>query len=114
MARGKTSQDERKNAPPAITVEAREEQLIALATNLAEKQLREGTARSQVIVHYLKLGSTKERLEKELLAKQVELSSAKTEALKSAKKIEELYSKAMEAFSRYRGDNDGEDHPDLY
>lgn len=113
MARG-NKQKEGIISPPAVTVEAREEQLIALATNLAEKQLREGTARSQVIVHYLKLGSTKERLEKELLAKQVELSSAKTEALKSAKKIEELYTKAMEAFSRYRGDSDGEDRQDIY
>lgn len=82
----------------ASTIEGREDQLIALAVDLAEKQLREGTASSQVITHYLKLGSTKDRLEKELLNEQVELAKAKTEALKSAKRVEELYANALSAF----------------
>ena len=60
-----------------MTPEARENQLIYLATNLAEQQLKDGTASSQVITHYLKLGSTKERIEKEILEKQKELISAK-------------------------------------
>ena len=81
----------------ASTVEGRENQLIALAVDLAEKQLREGTASSQVITHYLRLGTTKERLEKELLERQIEMASAKTDALKSAKAIEELYSNAIAA-----------------
>lgn len=89
---------------PGKSVEARENQLISLAVDLAEKQLREGTASSQVITHYLKLGSTKERLEKEILVQQKELITAKTEALHSAKRVEELYADALKAMGRYRGD----------
>lgn len=97
---------------PALTPEARENQLIALATNLAEKQLIEGTASSQVITHYLKLGSTKERIEKEILEKQKELISAKTEALQSAKRIEELYTDAINAMKRYSGHGGEEEYDD--
>lgn len=88
---------------PALTPEARENQMISLAVDLAEKQLMEGTASSQVITHYLKLGSTKERIEKEILEKQKELITAKTEALQSAKRIEELYKDAISAFREYNG-----------
>ena len=94
---------------PALTPEARENQLIYLATELAEQQLRDGTASSQVITHYLKLGSTKERIEKEILEKQKELISAKTETLKSAKRIEELYANAISAMRQYSGHGDEED-----
>lgn len=87
----------------AMTVEGREDQLIALAIDLAEKQLIEGTASAQVITHYLKLGSTKERLEKEILAEQKKLVSAKTEAIQSAKRVEELYSEALKAMKSYNG-----------
>ncbi len=93
---------------PALDPEARENQLISLAVDLAEKQLREGTASSQVITHYLKLGSTKEKLEKEILEKQKELITAKTENLQSVKRIEELYANALAAMKEYRGD-DNED-----
>lgn len=92
----------------ATTPEGRETQLENLAMDLAEKQLREGTASSQVISHYLKLASSKEKLEKKMLEKQLELTQAKTEALKSEKKIEELYSNAISAFRIYNG-SDGED-----
>lgn len=92
---------------PAITTEARENQLIALAIDLAEKQLIEGTASSQVITHYLKLGSTKERIEKEILEKQRELISAKTEAIQSAKSMEDLYKNAIEMMKLYSGADDG-------
>lgn len=95
-----------KDVRPALTPEARENQLISYAVDLAEKQLREGTASSQVITHYLKLGSTKEKIEKEILVKQKELITAKTEALKSAKRIEELYSNAIKAMRSYSGQND--------
>jgi hypothetical protein len=88
---------------PALTPEARENQLIYLATDLAEQQLRDGTASSQVITHYLKLGSTKEKIEKEILLKQKDLISAKTEALQSAKRIEELYANAISAMKKYSG-----------
>lgn len=87
----------------AMTPEAREDQLIALAVDLAEKQLREGTASSSVITHYLKMGSTKERLEKEMLAEQMKLVAAKTEALESAKRVEELYANALSAMREYSG-----------
>jgi hypothetical protein len=88
---------------PAISPEARENQMISLAETLAEQQLRDGTASSQVITHYLKLGSTKERIEREILERQKELITAKTEALQSAKRVEELYANAIAAMKRYSG-----------
>lgn len=94
---------------PALTPEARENQMIALAIDLAEKQLIEGTASSQVITHYLKLGSTKEKIEKEILEKQKELIDAKTEALQANKRIEELYENALNAMKRYSGQAYDED-----
>ena len=92
-----------RNEPPAMTPEARENQLISLAVDLAEKQLKEGRASSQVICHYLKLASSKEKLEKELLEKQVELAAAKTEMIQSAKRTEELYRNALNAMKSYSG-----------
>lgn len=110
MARAKNaSQTNVKKFRPALSPEAREAQLISLATDLAEKQLREGTATSQVISHFLKLGSTKERVEREILEKQKELITAKTEALQSAKHVEELYARALEAMRTYSGHIDEED-----
>lgn len=94
---------------PALTPEARENQMIALAVDLAEKQLIEGTASSQVITHYLKLGSTKERLEKEKLEEENKLLKAKTEALQSQKKTEELFTEAISAFRKYSGKDDRDD-----
>ena len=99
---------------PALTPEARENQLISLAVDLAEQQLREGTASSQVITHYLKLGTTRERLEKELLEREVELKKAKTENLKSAARIEELYENAISAIRRYSGQGAIEDDDEDY
>lgn len=91
---------------PAITDEGRENQLITYAINLAEKQLIEGTASSQVITHYLKLGSTKEKLEQEYLKTQLELTKAKTEAIQSAQRVEELYANALDAMRKYSGNQD--------
>ena len=93
---------------PAAEPEDRENQLISLATRLAEKQLREGTASAQVITHYLKLGSTKEKLEKEKLMEENKLLRAKTEALQTAKKAEEAYVDVLKAMRRYSG-NDSDD-----
>ena len=93
----------RQVQPPAMDPEARENQLISLAVDLAEKQLIEGRASSQVICHYLKLASSKEKLEKELLEKQVELAAAKTEMIQSAKRTEELYLNALNAMRSYSG-----------
>ena len=92
-----------KKSRPALTAEGREKQMISLAIDCAEKQLREGTASSQVITHYLKLASTKNLLEMEKLKKENELLKAKTEAIKSAKSQEELYAKAIAAIRRYSG-----------
>ena len=86
-----------------MTDEGRENEMIYLAEQLAEKQLREGTASSQVIVHYLKLGSSKEKLEKAKLEKEVKLVTAKTESLESQKKSEEMYAKAIKAMQEYSG-----------
>lgn len=77
--------------------------MISLAIELAEKQLMEGTASSQVITHFLKLGSTKEKIEKEILVKQKDLITAKTEQIQSQKRIEELYGDALNAMRRYSG-----------
>lgn len=112
MAKVISSSGSTQNGRPALTPEARENQLIALAVDLAEQQLRDGTASSQVITHYLKLGSTKEKIEKEILEKQKELITAKTERLKSQKRIEELYTDAIAAMRRYSGNNSGNDDYD--
>lgn len=93
----------KKSRPPALSIEDRENQLIARAVDLAEQQLIDGTASSQVITHYLKLGSTRERLEKERLQEENELLRAKTEALKSSKNIEELFTNAIDAMRKYGG-----------
>lgn len=103
MAKGKVSNASQQRTRPALTPEARENQLISLAVNLAEQQLRDGTASSQVITHYLKLGSTKERIEKEILEKQKELIEAKTQTLKSQEKIDKLYAEAINAMRSYSG-----------
>lgn len=97
---------------PATTPEGRENQLINLAVDLAERQLSEGTASSQVITHYLKLGTTKERLEKEKLEKENELLKAKTEAIQSAKRVEELYKDALNAMRSYSGQGRGDEYED--
>lgn len=93
----------RKRKQPATSPEARENQLIALAVDLAEKQLSEGTASAQVITHYLKLGTTKERLEKEKMVAETEMIKAKAEAARSNIKTEELYEKALSAMRSYSG-----------
>ena len=95
---------------PALTPEARENQLISLAVDLAEKQLQEGTSSSQVITHYLKLGSTKERIEREILEKQKDLITAKTENLKSQKRSEELMQEALKAFRSYSGQGNSDEY----
>ena len=100
MAKVKTSSDSKKNKMrPALTPEARENQMIFLATELAEQQLRDGTASS----HYLKLGSSKEKLERDILKEQKKLITARTEALESSKRIEELYENAITAMREYGG-----------
>lgn len=103
-----------KKIRPATTPEARENQLIALAVDLAEKQLLEGTASSQVITHYLKLGTQKEKLEREILESKKELMKAQTENLQAAKRIEELYTNALNAMKHYSGQDIPEEDDDEY
>ncbi len=101
--------DESRMMRPAMDPEARENQLISLAVDLAEKQLREGTASSQVITQILKNASSKSRLENEILELQKELITAKTESLKSSQKMEELFAEAINAFKGYSGQDDDQD-----
>jgi hypothetical protein len=89
--------------PPATTPEAREKQLIAAAVDLAERQILEGTATAQVITHYLKLGTTREKLEQERLRRENTLLAAKADSVTSSGRIEELYSKALSAMRAYSG-----------
>lgn len=98
----------------ALTPEARENQLIYLATNLAEQQLRDGTASSQVITHYLKLGTAKEKLEQEILKENKKLLTAKTEAIQASKASAELYQEALRAMKIYSGNGDMENESEDY
>lgn len=105
MPRQKATTDASKprRRPPAMTQEGRENQLIALAEKLAEDQLYNGTASSQVITHYLKLATTREKLEKEKLTRENELLRAKSEAIASAQRVEDLYKQALDAMRAYGG-----------
>lgn len=105
-----SSSSSTKKRRPALTPEGRENQMVALAVDLAEKQLMEGTASSQVITHFLKLGSSKAELEREKLALENELTKAKTEAVKSQKNMEEVYINALNAMKRYSGYGDDDDY----
>ena len=95
---------------PALTPEARENQMISLAVDLAERQLQEGTASSQVITHYLKLGSMRERLEREKLEEENKLLKARTEQIQSMKRVEELYEEAIKAMRNYGGQGDQDEY----
>lgn len=96
-------QPERTPRRVASTPDGRENQLVNLAVDLAERQLREGTASAQVLSHYLKAGSSREYLEKQRIAMDVELMKAKQEQLASMARIEELYSDAIGAMRAYQG-----------
>lgn len=88
---------------PAATPEGRENQLVSLAVDLAERQLIDGSASSQVITHFLKLASTREKLEQERLKNENLLISAKVDQIASARRIEELYQTALDAMRQYAG-----------
>lgn len=97
---------------PATTPEGREGQLVSLAVDVAERQMRDGTASAQVITHYLKLGSTRERLEQQRLESENTLLKAKVESMASGKRVEELYDAAIKAMRTYAGQAD--DEPEEY
>lgn len=94
---------ERPQRPPATTPEGRENQLIAMAYDEAERQIQAGKATSQLLTHFLKLGSTRENLEKERLRQENKLLQAKVDELGSAKRTEELYAEALKAMRTYSG-----------
>ena len=104
----------RKNIRPALTPEARENQMISLAVDLAEQQLLNGTASSQVITHYLKLGTTRERLEKEKLERENELLVAKVKNLQTEERKEALYEEALKAFRTYNGQVETDEDQDIF
>lgn len=101
----------RTNRPPATTPQERENQLIEAANNLAEQQLLTGEASAQVITHYLKLGSSRERLEQQRLKNEVALLETKREVMESEKRTEELIGKALEAMKSYSGNSPEEEGP---
>lgn len=109
----KNSEPTKSRLKPALTPEARENQLISLAVDLAEKQLLEGTAKSSVIVHYLKLGTTREKLEKEKLEREKDLLDAKVDAYQSAKRTEELYAEALKSMRIYKGEEEPTNEEDV-
>ena len=93
----------------AMSPEARENQMISLAVDVAERQMLEGTASSQVITHFLKLGSRKEQLEREKLENENELLRTRIKALESSEKSEEMYAKVLKAIKEYSGREDVDD-----
>lgn len=106
--------DASNNYPPARTDEEREQQMIALATDEAERRIRNGTATSQLLVHYLKLGTEKNKLEQEKLRAETELIVNKSEAAKSAQQSKELYAEAISAFRKYSGQEVSSDEEDIF
>ena len=107
--RKKLTEDEQqalltKTYPPATTPEAREDQLIAMAYDLAELRMRNGTASSQEVVHFLRMGSAKDRLEREIMNEQKKLVSAKTGSYESGKRLEALYDDLISVMKTYNGD----------
>lgn len=113
-AKNSSSSESSRKVRPALSPEAEENQIISMAMNLAKQQIMDGTASSQVITHFLKLGSTKERIEKEILEKQKNLIEAKTQTLQSAQRIEELYTNALNAMRNYSGQGNAEEVEDDY
>lgn len=94
---------------PALTPEAREQQLIAYAYDLVEQRLLDGTASSQETTHFLKLGTTKARLELEILEEQKKLTTAKTQQINDTKRDGEMFEKAIRAMKKYSGHGDDDD-----
>ena len=94
-----------KPTRPALTPEADQNQMISYAMNLVKKRLLAGTASSQETTHFLKLAASRDRLEVENLKKDIELKDAKIESLRGAKRMEDLYSNALDAMRRYSGNS---------
>jgi len=108
----KNSGSDRPRRPPATTPQARENQLVSLAVDLAEQQIREGTASSQVLTHYLKLGTSREKLEQQKIEQEILLAAAKVKSISSAEDIKLLYGEALKAMRAYSGQEVPEDYDD--
>jgi len=107
MARQRTNNNGHSRRKPATTPEERELQLADSAYDLAEEQMLAGTASSQVITHFLKVGSSRERLEQERMRHEMELMEVKKEQLEGQKRVEALYGEALEAMRSYSGLGNG-------
>lgn len=103
-ANKRTTPDDVSYPPPAKTSAGRQNQLIEAAFDLAERRLREGSASAQETVHFLRLGSEKERLEREKLKHEVEVLKSRVKEAESRTSSEELYSKALQAMRGYTGE----------
>lgn len=112
--KSKSNREEFRNYAPARTPEGREQQLVGLAMDAVEKRIRNGTATAQELVYFLKAGSPNARYERDILEKQRELLIAKTEAIQSQKRVEELYANALKAMKSYSGEHSepGDDYED--
>ena len=108
MARTKPDPDSRTRRPAARTPEAREQELAASAYDLAEEQIRSGTASSQVLTHFLKMGSTRERLEQQRMQHEIELMEVKKDQIANQAKVEELFTAAIDAMRSYTGSSDSD------
>ena len=110
MARRKAEPKEtRREFPQALDEEERENQLVNLAIDLAERQIRDGTVSATVLAQYVKLGTSRERLEQQRLANENRLTDARIEALHAAARAEEVYAAAIEAMKVYAGQRDTDD-----
>lgn len=106
MPKQKKSNSKMLDMMPPLTPEGRENRNISLAMDLAEKQMMEGTASSAVIVHFLKLGTEKSKLEREKLIHENELLRVKANAIEASSHSDELTTKVLDALKRYGGDLD--------
>lgn len=119
VSRRRTTMNQDPTPPPrrrpATTPDGRENQLVALAVDAIERRIREGTASAQELVHYAKLGSSRERLEQERIRYENELLQVKREAMAAADRMEKLYTEAITAMRSYQGapPEELDDDPDL-
>lgn len=114
MAKVQNSSKKQQKLRPALSPEARMNQMIALATNLAEQQLMDGTASSQVITHFLKEGTARAELERKKIEAEIEEKKAKVKAIESAEEMKDLFEDAIRAFRGYSGQENSEDYDGDY
>lgn len=93
---------------PAMSAEERENELIALAYDRVEQRIRDNEASSQELVHFLRRGARKERLEEESLLADIQYKRAKSQSLNSVEELKDLYKDAIKAFKEYSGDSSDE------